>query len=299
MLTLTDVEVRPPGPGEIAVRLESIGVNPVDWKLRSGLRATSPLDTPRRLGNDGAGSITDVGEGVDGFRIGDPVVLFGASGLYATDVVVSTTTARHRPSRVTAAQGAALGIPVSTAYQTLRSLDAGSDDTLLVHAGSGSVGQAVVQFAVLFGAKVVATSSPRRFGRLRALGAKPIAYGDGLTDRVRAAAPSGVTVAIDIAGTDEAIDTSLELVADRNRIVTLVRGGEAAGFGIRAFGAGSPVPIGAQQRAWRAEAIPVALALLAAGRFSVELGAQFALREAAEAHRVGQAGADGKLILTT
>lgn len=251
VLTLSDVQVPPPGPCEIAVRLEAIGVNPVDWKLRSGLRATSPLDAPRRLGNDGAGTVTEIGEGVDGFRLGDPVALFGASGLYATDVVVPTTTARHRPSGVTAAQGAALGIPVSTAYQILRSLDVGSDDTLLIHAGSGSVGQAVVQFAVLSGAKVVATSSPRRFERLRALGAQPVAYGDGLTDRVRAAAPSGVTVAIDIAGTDEAIDTSLELVADSNRIVTLVRGVEAAGLGIRAFGAGSPVPISAQQRAWR------------------------------------------------
>ena len=101
-----------------------------------------------------------------------------------------------------------------------------------------------------------------------------------------------------MAGTQEAIDASLELVSDRNRIVTLVRGVDAAELGIRAFGAGSPTTLGPQQLAWRAEAIPVALALLAVGRFSVELGDRFALSEAAEAHRIGQAGADGKLTLT-
>ena len=73
-----------------------------------------------------------------------------------------------------------------------------------MHGGSGAVGQAAIQFAVLWGATVIATSSERRFDRVRALGATPVAYGEGLADRVRAAAPQGVTVALDAAGTDEA-----------------------------------------------------------------------------------------------
>ncbi len=106
---------------------------------------------------------------------------------------------------MSASEGAALGVPVGTAYQTLRSLAIGSRDTLLVHAGSGSVGQATIQHAVLWGATVLATASERRFDRIRELGAIPVAYGEGLADRIRAAAPQGVTAAIDAAGTDEAI----------------------------------------------------------------------------------------------
>ena len=106
-----------------------------------------------------------------------------------------------------------------------------------------------------------------------------------------------MTVAIDSAGTDEALQTSVELVADKARIATLVRGRDAAGYGIRAFSGGSPEPLTPQQNAWRTEAIPVTLALLSTGSFSVEPGPTFPLAEAAEAHRIGQAGARGKIVL--
>lgn len=199
--------------------------------------------------------------------------------------------------RVTAAEGAALGIPIGTAYQAARSLDVGPGDTLLVHGGSGSVGQALIQFAVLGGATVIATASERRFDRVRLLGATPVAYGDGLAARVRDLAPQGVTVAIDAAGTDEALQTSVDLVADRARVATLVRGRDAAGYGIRAFGGGAPDPLTPQQLAWRTEAIPVVLALLAAGSFSIELGPSFPLAEAAAAHEAVTEGAEGKVVL--
>lgn len=286
-----------PGPGELVIRVEAAGVNPIDAKLRSGARASAAITEPRRVGSDGAGVVAAVGAGVDGFRAGDPVVFAGSPGAYATDVVVAAAHAHPRPPQVTAAQGAALGIPVGTAYQTLRSLSVGAGDTLLVHAGSGAVGQALIQYAVLWGATVIATSSERRFDTVRSLGATPVAYGDGLIDRVRAAAPQGVTVAIDAAGTDEALQTSLELVADRARVATLVRGKDAGGLGIRAFSGGSPVPLTPQQQAWRAEAVPVTLALLAAGRFRVELGRSFPLADAAEAHRAVESGADGKTTM--
>lgn len=297
VLTLIDVPDPIPGAGEIAVRVEAAGVNPIEWKVRSGRRASDPLTGPRRLGADAAGVVTAIGAEVDGFRVGDAVVLFGAHGAYASEIVVSAEHAQPRLPGVSAEQGAALGIPVGTAYQALRSLAVGSRDTLLLHAGSGSVGQAAIQFAVLWGVTVIATSSERRFDRVRELGAIPVAYGEGLADRVRAVAPQGVTVALDAAGTDEAIQASLELVEDRDRIVTLVRGRDAASFGIRAFSGGSPKPLTARELAWRREAIPVTIALMAAGRFSVELGPSFPLAEAPAAHQAVQDGADGKVTL--
>ena len=286
-----------PAADEIAIRVTAAGVNPIDAKLRSGARPSGEITAPRRVGGDGAGVVIAVGDEVDGFRAGDPVVFAGASGAYATEVAVPAARVVARPPQVSAAEGAALGIPVGTAYQALRSLAVGSGDTLLVHGGSGAVGQALIQLAVLWGASVVATSSERRFDRVSALGATPVAYGEGLAERVRAVSPHGVTVAIDAAGTDEALQTSIELVPDRQRIATLVRGRDAAGLGIRAFSGGSPQPLTAQQQVWRTEAVPVAIALMAAGRFSVELGPSFALADAADAHRAIEAGVDGKITL--
>jgi len=297
VLTVTDVTVPPPGVDEIAVRVEAAGVNPIDAKLRAGRRASPALTGPRRVGTDAAGVVSAVGDDVDGFRVGDEVVIFGASGTYASEIVVPERDAQPRPPGVSAEIGAALGVPVGTAYQTLRSLAVGPRDTLLVHAGSGSVGQAVIQYAVLWGARVVATSSERRFDRVRELGAIPVAYGEGLADRVRALAPQGVTAAIDAAGTDEAIEVSLALVADRDRIATLVRGRDAASFGIRAFSGGSPRPLSAIEQGWRREAMPVTLALLAAGRFSVELGPAFPLADAPAAHQAVEDGVPGKITL--
>jgi NADPH:quinone reductase len=286
-----------PGEGEVVIRVEAAGVNPIDAKLRSGVRASAAITEPRRVGSDGAGLVAAVGDGVDGFRPGDGVAFFGASGAYATEVVVPASRVHARPPQVDAATGAALGIPVGTAYQTLRSLAVGPGDTLLLHGGSGAVGQAAIQLAVLWGATVIATTSPRRADAVRALGATPVPYGDGLAARVRADAPQGVTVAVDAAGTDEALQTSLELVDDKTRIATLVRGRDAAALGIRAFSGGSPEPLTAQQQAWRGEAMPVALALLAAGRFSVDLGPSFSLNDATEAHRIVESGVDGKVTL--
>ncbi|HCJ49053.1 MAG TPA: hypothetical protein DHW40_06975 [Microbacterium sp.] len=297
VLTFGDIDVPPPGPGDVAVRIEAAGVNPLDAKLRAGIRPSPPITSPRRIGFDGAGIVTALGAGVEGLRVGDAVAIAGATGLYATDVVVAASTLTPRPSQVSAAQAAALGIPAGTAYQTLRSMAVGPSDVIVVHAGSGAVGQFLIQFAVLWGSTVIATTSDRRAERVRALGATPVAYGEGLTDRVRATAPQGVTVAIDAAGTDEALRTSIELVADRGRIVTLVRGADAAGLGIRAFSGGSPEPLTAQQLALRAEAVPVSLQLIAAGALDVELGPTFALADAADAHRALAEGVDGKIVL--
>ncbi|WP_434810196.1 quinone oxidoreductase family protein [Microbacterium sp. bgisy189] len=296
VLTAGDVELAPPGDGEVTVRVQAAGVNPIDAKLRAGIRPSGPFTEPRRVGADAAGIVTSVGPGVEGLRVGDAVVIAFAGGTYAAEVTLDAAKVTPRPPQVSAAEGAGIGIPFATAYQALRSLAVGSDDTLLVHGGSGAVGQAIIQFAVLWGARVIATTSDARADRVRALGAEPVAYGDGLADRVRDLAEE-VTVAIDAAGTDEALQVSLDLVADRDRIATIVRGADADDLGIRAFSGGSPHPLTAQQLAWRTEAIPVTLALLAAGRASVEIGPHLPLDQAAEAHRLLEAGTVGKIVL--
>lgn len=298
VLRLTEIPDPVAGAGEIVVRIEAAGVNPLDAKLRRGARPSPPIVEPRRVGFDGAGVVASLGDDVTGFAIGDRVVIDNVLGTYASALAVPASKLFRLSDGVTMAEGAALGIPVGTAYQCLRSLGVAQGDTLLVHAGSGAVGQAAVQYAVLWGARVIATSSPERFDQLRALGAEPVAYGDGLEERVRELAPEGVSVALDCAGTDEAIHASLALVADRERIATIVRGPDAADFGIRAFSGGSPVPLTDEEQAWRQEAIPLTINLIEAGDFQVELGPELPLADAAMAHElIERHAANGKIIL--
>ncbi|MGN8024655.1 quinone oxidoreductase family protein [Microbacterium sp. 22242] len=299
VLTLVEAPDPVPAADEVVVRIEAAGVNPVDAKQRSGARPLPPITEPRHLGFDGAGVVTAVGSAVQGMAAGDRVAIRDTRGTYATALAVPAAHTAALPDAVSAAEGAALAIPAGTAYQCLRSLDVGEGDLLLLHAGSGAVGQAAIQFAVDRGAEVIATGSPATHDRLRALGAIPVVYGDGLQERIREAADGReITVALDAAGTDEAIAASLALVADRDRIATIVRGPDAAELGIRAFSGGSPIPLTAQEQAWRAEALPVTIALIADGRFSVEFGPELPLAEAAQAHRlIEEHAVRGKIIL--
>ncbi|WP_314423381.1 NADP-dependent oxidoreductase [uncultured Microbacterium sp.] len=284
--------------GEVVVRIDAAGVNPIDAKLRSAKRPSPPIEEPRTVGFDGAGVIESLADDVDGFVVGDRVAIRDTRGTYSSLLAVPAEHLVLLPDAVTAAEGAAIGIPAGTAYQALKSLGVGEGDVLLVHGGSGSVGQAVVQFAVAWGATVIATASPARHDLLRELGAIPVAYGEGLLERVREAATDGVTVALDCAGTDEAIEVSLALVSDRDRIATIVRGPDAASFGIRAFSGGAPQPLTEQELAWRAEALGATIDLLAAGDFTIELGPELPLAEAAQAHELVESGAaSGKIVL--
>ena len=298
VLSLEEVPDATPGPGEVVVAVRAVGVNPIDWKQRSGVRAPDPGGEPRRIGQDAAGVVEAIGDGVDRVHVGDEVIVRRARGAYATQVVARADQLAHKPAGLGWAEAASIGVPVGTAYQVLRSLGVGEGDTLLLHGGSGSVGQAAIQLAVAAGARVIATASERNQDRLRALGAVPVPYGPGLVERVRELAPDGVTVALDGAGTDEAIQASLELVADRDRIATIVRGKDAAGWGIRAFSGGNPVPLTDQEQRWRDEGVEVGAALAAEGRFEIEIGRTFPLEDAAEAHRVSESGdVRGKIVL--
>ncbi|MFF2050436.1 NADP-dependent oxidoreductase [Leifsonia sp. NPDC058194] len=284
--------------GGVVVRVHAAGVNPIDGKLRSGGRPSGPFTGPRVPGGDAAGTIVEVGEGVDGWSAGDEVVVRSARGAYATHLVADAAQLVRKPAGVTWEQAASIGIPVSTAHQALVSLGVGEGETVLVHGGSGAVGRAAVQLARRSGATVVATASPAQHERLRELGATPVAYGDGLLERLRAAAPQGYDRILDAVGSDEALETSFALVDDRSRIGTIVVGARAAELGIQAWAGGNPVPLTAEQSALRDDAYGLALDLIARGELEVDIARTFPLAEAAEAARLVESGhPGGKVIL--
>jgi NADPH:quinone reductase-like Zn-dependent oxidoreductase len=282
----------------VVVQVQAAGINPIDWKLVLGIRPLPPSTTPRRVGSDGAGVIVEVGRAVSGWGVGDEVIVRRTTGTIATHVVVNAENLDRKPANLTTDEAAAVGVPVGTAYQALKSLGVTDGTTLLIHAGSGAVGQAAVQFAKAWGATVIATASEANQDRLRELGAIPVVYGPGLLERIRAVAPNGIDRVLDVAGTDEALDVSFALVDDRSHIGTVVAGARAGELGIQAWAGGNPAPITEEQEALRHEAIGAAAALHAEGRFEIEIGGRFPLDQAVEALRASHSGSvRGKIIV--
>jgi NADPH:quinone reductase len=296
VLELREVDVAEPGPGEVQVALRAIGTNPVDYKqYGAGFGRRDPAQLPLRLGREGAGVVTAVGEGAGPVRVGDEVMLYPASGIYAGALVLPAASVVPKPANASFEEAAGLLLAGATAIHALTAAQVGPGDTVLIHAAAGGVGSMAVPLAVLRGARVIGTASEAGHDLVRMLGAEPVAYGDGLARRIRALAPDGVDVAIDAAGSGEALDVSLELVSDRARIVTLVPGPRAFEAGVKVIGGAPGADPGTDIRA----AARLELArLVSEGRLRVLVAATYPLADVAEAHReLARGHTHGKIVL--
>lgn len=164
VLTYGDLPTPSPAPGEVLVRLATSGVNPSDWKTRSG--TARPMAFPRVVPHsDGAGTVESVGEGVDRARVGERVWIWNgqwkrAFGTAAGFIALPAAQAVRLPENTKFDEGACLGIPALTALQALLTDGGVSGRRVLVTGGAGSVGHYAVQFARLLGAaQVLATVS--------------------------------------------------------------------------------------------------------------------------------------------
>jgi NADPH2:quinone reductase len=286
VLELIDEVVPAPGPGQVLLEVRAAGINPVDYKLYSGAFGADPAQLPMRLGSEAAGVVTAVGEGATGPRgpvaVGDEVIVYRAPGAYAAQLIVDGDTVVPKPPAMEWAAASGLLLAGGTAVHALDVTRVGLGDTVLIHAAAGGVGLLAVQLATVLGATVIGTASERNHDLLRRYGAIPTTYGEGLADRVRALAPDGVDAAIDNVGSDEAIDVSLELVADRSRIATIA--GFQRGFqaGIKVLGGAPGADPGTEIRA---AARLQLVDLVSAGRLEVLVDSTFPLAAAADAHR--------------
>ena len=291
VLKLIDVEVPSPGPGEALVDVKAIGVNPFDYKLYSGAFGTDPSKLPIHLGGEAAGIVSAIGENVTTVSVGDEVIVSPGNGLYSEQVVVPATSLTPKPASISWEQAAGLLLVGGTAVDALDTIRVSSGDTVLIHGASGGVGALAVQLAVARGATVIGTAGPTNQEYVRSLGATPVLYGDGLEARVREM--GSVDAAFDTAGTDEAVNTSLALVADKSRIVTIVAFGRAQEEGFLSVGGGTPESAQARlnARAGLAE-------LAGSGRLNVKIAKTFPLSDAAEAHtELQNSHPAGKFIL--
>lgn len=292
-LRLDDVPVPEPGPGEVRLRVVAAGVNPVECRLRRGeLAGGVPLDAPRGLGTDVAGVVdavdTDAG-GVGGFSPGDEVFGRALRDGYAEYAVAAPEDLVARPPELAWDVAASIAIPGETAYRTLGLLGVAAGTTLLVHGASGGVGFVAAQLAVMRGARVIGTSSAAHHERLRAAGVEPVAYGERWTERVRVLGP--VDAVLDTAGRGM-LPGSIALAGGPERVVTIADRRDATALGVTySRGLVSRVPM--------AEVFAELLPALRDGHISVPIGVRLPLAEAAEAHRVSEAGHPGGRIVLT
>ncbi|MEV7772518.1 NADP-dependent oxidoreductase [Kitasatospora sp. NPDC086791] len=288
VLRVTRVPDPQPGPGEVRVRVYAAGVQPVDLAIREGFRPPGlAVEPPFVLGNEFAGVVDRLGPDSGDWRTGDEVLGFRLLDSHAELVTVDAAQLVAKPAGMPWEQAGSLSASGQTAHTALTLLGVGPGDTVLVHGASGGVGTVAVQLARAWGATVIGTASERNHAYLRELGAVPVTYGEGLVERVRAAAPQGVTAAFDAAGRG-ALEASVELVADRDRIGTVVDHEGARRLGVRAL------------RTRRTAArLTELVRLWEAGGLRLEIAEALPLERAGEAHRlVGTGHVRGKVVLT-
>jgi NADPH:quinone reductase-like Zn-dependent oxidoreductase len=229
VLNLREVPAPQAGPGQVRVRVTAAGLNPMDWFMTSdaGTAARFGLSLPSGFGTDYAGVVDQVGDGVTEFAAGMRVFGGALSRAVADYVVIDVAgtiaagdDAHRTPDGVDDRTAATLAIAGCTAAAALAVVHPGPADTLLIGGAGGGVGVFAVQLARLAGARVIGTGSATSAGALRALGAEPVTYGDGLADRVRALAPGGVTAAVDLYGTDT-VQAARELGVPDERVTTI------------------------------------------------------------------------------
>ncbi|MBT0768655.1 NADP-dependent oxidoreductase [Kineosporia sp. J2-2] len=271
-LIVREIPAPQAGPGQIRVRVTAAGLNPMDWVMTADpdTAARFGLSLPVGFGTDYAGVVDQVGDGVSDFSLGERVFGGALSRAVAGSVVVRASgdtaadEAHHTPDGIDDRTAAVLTIAGRTASAATGVIKPGAGDTVLIGGAAGGVGVFAVQLARLAGARVIGTGSAASFGHLRDLGAEPVAYGEGLADRVRALAPGGVSAAMDLFGT-ETVHTARELGVPDERICT-----------VAAQVDGVPAANGANAEPGALEEIAQ---LIAAGRLRVPIARSFPIEE--------------------
>jgi len=229
VLKVEDVRDLTPGPAEVLVRIEAVGVNPVDTYIRTGTYAMKP-DLPYTPGSDAAGVVAAVGDRVQGIGSGDRVYICGTRqgrgmGAYAEQAVCATSQVFPLVSRLSFPQGAAIGVPYATAYRALVSRAAARvGETVLVHGASGGVGLPTVQIARSLGLTVIGTAgSAEGIALVRQQGAHHVFNhrDPGYLDAIRElTAGRGVDVIIEMLANVN-LDHDLGLLAMHGRVVVV------------------------------------------------------------------------------
>lgn len=292
VLILGDLPEPKVGPDSVLVRVAAAGVNPVDIAIREGhLDGLFDAHFPVVPGWDLAGEVARSGPAASTYAVGDRVVGYArldsiGPGTCAELVAVPERVLAPAPTSVPLTTAAALPLAGLTALQLVRAVGVGPGDTVLVHGAAGGVGQMTVQLAVLAGARVIGTASMGNHEHLRGLGAEPVEYGAGLADAVRALAPAGIDIALDLHG-GGALEVSQALLAPGGELGSIIDAQDVLARG-GAYVFVTPSAVDLAELA----------ALVDAGRLAIDVAQVFPLEQTADAHRLVAGGhVRGKVVV--
>ena len=287
VLSVGEVPEPHAGPGQVRVRAAAASVNPVDWKFRAGYMAEFiPVQFPAVPGNDAAGVVDELGDGVEGVSVGDRV--FGTTMLGGTAEQVVLSAWASIPDTLTVEQAAGAAFAGVVAVRALELIGLRSGQTLLIEGAAGGVGSIAGQVALARGLVVIGTASKENHDYLTSMGVIPTTYGEGLPARASVLAPNGVDGVLDTAGSGSLADL-IAITGTADRVASLADF-NAAALGARLVDGTSGDP---------AAALREIADLAADGRLTVTVTQTFPLERIADAHALSQTGhVRGKLVVT-
>ncbi|WP_280256039.1 NADP-dependent oxidoreductase [Nocardia wallacei] len=290
VLDVVEVPDPKPGAGQVVVAVVAAGINPGESKIRAGLlHERWPATFPSGQGSDLAGRITALGAGVSGIAVGDEVVGFTHQrASHATHVVVPVDQVAPKPAGLSWEVAGSLFVAGTTAFAAVRAVEAKEGDTVAVSAAAGGVGSVAVQLLRARGATVIGIAGPGNADWLRSLGVMPVEYGDGLAERIRAAAPDGLDAFLDFHGSGY-VDLALELGVPPERVDTVIDFAAVEKYGVKAEGNAAADTI---------DVVAELADLAAAGTLTIPIAATYPLDRVRDAYRELERGhTRGKIVL--
>jgi len=289
VLRVEEVPRPEPAAHEVLVQVKAAGINPGEAAIRTGaLHELYPATFPSGEGSDLAGVVAAVGAGVAGFAVGDEVVGFtNRRASHAEYVIVEAADLAAKPGAVPWEVAGSLFVAGTTAYAAVRAVALKPGDTVAVSGAAGGVGSLVVQLARRAGAEVIGIAGPANHAWLERYGVRPVDYGDGLAERLRAAADH-IDAFIDTFGGGY-VKLALDLGVDPSRVDTIADFAAIGTYGVKGEG---------NSAAATAEVVAELAALVAKGDLDVEIAAEFPLDEVRAAFDLlEQRHTRGKIVL--
>jgi NADPH:quinone reductase-like Zn-dependent oxidoreductase len=272
------------------VEVRAAAINPGEAAIRKGaLAASFPATFPSGEGSDLAGVVSSLGDGVTEFAVGDEVLGWSwRRSSQAEYVAVPVTQLIRKPARLSWEVAGSLYVVGCTAYAAVRAVDAKAGDTVAVSGAAGGVGSVVVQLLRTKDATVLGIASPPNHQWLLARGVIPISYGNGLAERLQAAAPNGIDAFIDLYG-PQYVQLAVDLGVPKDRIETITSREKGQELGTKTDGSGD---------ASSTDVLSQMAELVASGRIEIPIAATYPLEKVRDAFaELEKRHTHGKVVL--
>jgi NADPH:quinone reductase-like Zn-dependent oxidoreductase len=271
--------------------VKAAGINPSEAVIRTGAVAELfPSTFPSGQGSDLAGVVEEAGAGAGGFSPGDEVIGFSSNRASQAELVlVEAADLTRKPEKVSWEVAGGLYVAGVTAWGAVHAVQPKEGETVVISGAAGGVGSLAVQLARRTGAMVIGLASESNHAWLTSLGVIPVAYGDGVADRIRAAAPAGVDAFIDTHGGGY-VELALALGVAAERIDTIADFAAAAKYGVLTEPGTNARP--------GAEVLAELAALIAEGHLEVPIANVYPLTQVREAYtELERRHTRGKIVL--